>query len=349
MIENSVTEYSVKMAMALAASSGRSPSNTPTPLGTPKDPKVSEEANIVVEWLNFLQLGHYASDFIDNGYDDLETVKRVGPEDLDAIGVVSVHHRAFLLDAVRVLREQGAAWVYLILGARERASSHPQPSNTLEWDNHDRVSASSGIASANSWLEEPELSGSSCEYPGPNNVPIPQTSNNDPRNSHFRSSSHRRGSRNASRRRMGHKRDTSSPSPRNSHPHGGRGSVTPSTLEHGSCLTETTDCPSSDVSVITSISRKTVMAPISTDEMAPDVIQRVMAGPPPPPPPPMPLELQHTVVRAQLHQIPAHLQHMTRPLQTISPIQLRMLVREKLMSEGIRLSSPPYTASKVSL
>lgn len=65
------------------------------------------EANIVVEWLNFLQLGHYSKGFLDNGYDDLETVKKVGPADLDAIGVVSVHHRSFILDAVRVLREQG--------------------------------------------------------------------------------------------------------------------------------------------------------------------------------------------------------------------------------------------------
>ena len=65
------------------------------------------EANIVVEWLNFLQLEHYSKEFLDNGYDDLETVKRIGPADLDAIGVVSVHHRSFILDAVRVLREQG--------------------------------------------------------------------------------------------------------------------------------------------------------------------------------------------------------------------------------------------------
>ena len=124
------------MAMASSAT-------TPTPLSTPgasgqgsnpgachrnsatanQDQSRSEEANIVVEWLHFLQLGPYALDFLDNGYDDLETVKRIGPEDLDAIGVVSVHHRAFLLDAVRVLREQGAAWVYLLLGARERAAT----------------------------------------------------------------------------------------------------------------------------------------------------------------------------------------------------------------------------------
>lgn len=97
-------------------------SATPSP-ALPNSNERSEEANIVVEWLTFLQLGHYSHDFLDNGYDDLETVKRIGPEDLDAIGVVSVHHRAFLLDAVRVLREQGAAWVYLLLGARERATS----------------------------------------------------------------------------------------------------------------------------------------------------------------------------------------------------------------------------------
>ena len=62
--------------------------------------------NIVLEWLSFLQLGQYGRGFLDNGYDDLETVKRIGPADLDAIGVMSAHHRAFLLDAVRVLKEQ---------------------------------------------------------------------------------------------------------------------------------------------------------------------------------------------------------------------------------------------------
>ena len=48
----------------------------------------------------------YLQMFVDNGYDDLETVKKIGPADLDAIGVLSAHHRAFLLDAVRVLKEQ---------------------------------------------------------------------------------------------------------------------------------------------------------------------------------------------------------------------------------------------------
>ena len=50
---------------------------------------------------------HLLQDFLDNGYDDLETVKKIGMEDLDAIGVSNKHHRGFLIDAVRVLREQG--------------------------------------------------------------------------------------------------------------------------------------------------------------------------------------------------------------------------------------------------
>jgi hypothetical protein len=69
-------------------------------------PVVEPVPNIVLEWLSFLQLGEYGRGFLDNGYDDLETVKRIGPADLDAIGVLSAHHRAFLLDAVRVLKEQ---------------------------------------------------------------------------------------------------------------------------------------------------------------------------------------------------------------------------------------------------
>ena len=73
----------------------------------------SKEANIVVEWLQFLQLEYYSKSFIDNGYDDLETVKKIGPADLDAIGVLSINHRSFILDAVRVLREQG--WCISIL------------------------------------------------------------------------------------------------------------------------------------------------------------------------------------------------------------------------------------------
>ena len=73
-----------------------------------EEERVMTEPHIVVEWLTFLQLGQYSRGFIENGYDDLETVKKIGPADLDAIGVLSAHHRAFLLDAVRVLKEQAS-------------------------------------------------------------------------------------------------------------------------------------------------------------------------------------------------------------------------------------------------
>ena len=108
-----------EMATALDTMPSEAEKTAPSPDSTTSDNSASSGSNIVQEWLSFLQLLHYAAAFLDNGYDDLETVKQVGPADLDAVGVVSVHHRAFLLDAVRVLREQGAAWVYLLLGAKE--------------------------------------------------------------------------------------------------------------------------------------------------------------------------------------------------------------------------------------
>ena len=48
---------------------------------------VWQTENIVATWLNFLQVGEYSDSFLDNGYDDLETVKQIGEEDLKAIGV----------------------------------------------------------------------------------------------------------------------------------------------------------------------------------------------------------------------------------------------------------------------
>ncbi len=254
--------------------------------------------NIVSEWLSFLQLGQYSPDFIDNGYDELEVVKQVGPADLDAIGVVSPHHRAFLLDAVRVLREQGAAWVYLLLGAREQQQQQqqrhllqqsglvlPQHQEYSQYDSGDRVSASSGIASAASmpWPEDQELSGSSCEcdqqqqqqqqqlqqiaqqqlqqqVPQPlqpqQMLPQPQQQH------HFTSRPRsRRSSRNSSARRKIQQRQqqqqqqqqqNGSGSPRCS-PVSSHGSHSPSVLTSVGGMTETTDCPS-EVSVLTSIS-----------------------------------------------------------------------------------------------
>ena len=81
----------------------------------------TKRESAVSAWLNFLQMDLYSQEFVDNGYDDLETVKKIGEEDLDAIGVAAPSHRAFLLDAVKVLREQGCVrqsrflrWLYWI-------------------------------------------------------------------------------------------------------------------------------------------------------------------------------------------------------------------------------------------
>ena len=106
--------------------------------------------NAVGTWLHFLQMGQYLSDFIDNGYDDLETAKKIGDEDLDAIGVEDPHHKVFILDAVRVLREQGAAWVYLL-----EATQNLTDSGFIGCDiPGDRASAgSSGIASSLPWTD----------------------------------------------------------------------------------------------------------------------------------------------------------------------------------------------------
>ena len=64
--------------------------------------------------LKYLKLGDYSDSFIDNYYDDLETVKRIQREDLEAIGVVRKDQQVYLLQSVKVLKERGAAWVYLL-------------------------------------------------------------------------------------------------------------------------------------------------------------------------------------------------------------------------------------------
>ncbi len=149
------------------------------------DSKVSSFSNVsnvstfsnvgLLQWLHFLQMERYVEDFIDNGYDDLETAKKIGEDDLEAIGVHDLGHRAFLLDAVRVLREQGAAWVYLLeattastasgdyssigpyggLGltgsgfeAGDRASAGSSGIASLPWTDHDASSSGNSTCSS---------------------------------------------------------------------------------------------------------------------------------------------------------------------------------------------------------
>ncbi|XP_056111987.1 SAM and SH3 domain-containing protein 1 isoform X1 [Rhinichthys klamathensis goyatoka] len=61
---------------------------------------------IVYEWLKTLQLCQYVESFVDNGYDDLEVCKQIGDPDLDAIGVITPHHREKVLRAVERLRDE---------------------------------------------------------------------------------------------------------------------------------------------------------------------------------------------------------------------------------------------------
>ena len=68
----------------------------------------------VRDWLKYLKLGDYSDSFIDNGYDDLETVKLIQRQDLEAIGVMRKDQQEFLLASVKVLKNRGATWVYLL-------------------------------------------------------------------------------------------------------------------------------------------------------------------------------------------------------------------------------------------
>lgn len=83
------------------------------------------EQSIVADWLRTLGLPQYAESFVDNGYDDLEICKQIGEPDLDAIGVTDPKHRNRVLQAVRVLLEQGGTAVYFTL---EEAAKHSRVS-----------------------------------------------------------------------------------------------------------------------------------------------------------------------------------------------------------------------------
>ena len=184
-------------------------------------------------------------------------------------------------------------------------------------DQHDRVSASSGIASGTSsqpWLEDQDLSGSSCEY----NTDNSQSSRRSKRSSLTRRS-RTRGQNNNNTSGVTKAQCHSPGSSRESNASPGLNTAyramvslarntTPSIEQ--SCLTETTDCPS-DISVITSISA----APHSED-----IIQRVS-------------ELQ----LSQREQARA------RARISLPPTHLRAMLRDRLRAEAISLSSHPYT------
>ena len=80
----------------------------------------STKPSIVRTWLQFLAIPTYVSNFEENGFEDLETIKLICEKDLVEIGVDDQQHRQIILASVKILKEQGAAWVYLLLASQEQ-------------------------------------------------------------------------------------------------------------------------------------------------------------------------------------------------------------------------------------
>ena len=213
------------------------------------------------------------------------------------------------------------------------------------------MSASSGIASGTSsqpWIEDQDLSGSSCECDN-------STSSRKSKRGSLRT---RRNNNNKEETRWEtkaqcHSSSRASPvSSRDSQGSPGLNNAyramvdlasnrTPSIEQ--SCLTETTDCPS-DVSVITSIScmprlQQSTLSPMSSsssgreDSLANRLGQTNTNS-----------KEEETIQRAT-ERSSSRLRRPQPPHHFLPPTQLRALVRDRLQAEGISLSSHPYTQS----
>ena len=66
--------------------------------------EVDVRQHVVGAWLTSLGLEEFFDSFLDNGYDDLETVKQIGDDDLVAIGVKETEAKVVLKHSARVLR-----------------------------------------------------------------------------------------------------------------------------------------------------------------------------------------------------------------------------------------------------
>ena len=87
----------------------------------PEVTRVMTREHIVRTWLRFLHVEQYSDSFLESGYDDMETVKLIEVEDLEANGVTRRDHKRYMLYNVRMLRENGAAWVCVV------TRPHPNP------------------------------------------------------------------------------------------------------------------------------------------------------------------------------------------------------------------------------
>ena len=93
--------------------------------------------SIVRTWLQFLAIPAYVNNFEENGYEDLETIKLVCDDDLVEIGIEDAHHRQIILASVKILKEQGAAWVYLLLASQEQQMEKMEEEDEAETQEDD--------------------------------------------------------------------------------------------------------------------------------------------------------------------------------------------------------------------
>ncbi|XP_035206756.1 uncharacterized protein LOC118181679 isoform X2 [Stegodyphus dumicola] len=107
------------------------------------------DTNIVSEWLRAMHLGQYADSFIDNGYDDLEICKQIGEPDLDAIGVTNGAHREIIRRAVRRLIEEGGTSVYFTLEEQHNYQNNTQSSSD-DYENCGGATTFAAVASCSS-------------------------------------------------------------------------------------------------------------------------------------------------------------------------------------------------------
>ena len=115
--------------------------------------------SVIRNWLKFLDVDEYSDSFIDNGYDDLETVKLIERRDLEAIGVVNEDHQDYLLASVQILKENGAAWVYLLY-----SETSEKASDDYYCESENTVSGSSGLESNKSSMYQQTEGTGSDEY-----------------------------------------------------------------------------------------------------------------------------------------------------------------------------------------
>ena len=78
------------------------------------------EENIVYYWLSNMDLGDYFCNFIEHGYDDLETIKCIGREDLDVMGINQKIDQLKILEAAKYLKIKGATWVYFLPQTKDK-------------------------------------------------------------------------------------------------------------------------------------------------------------------------------------------------------------------------------------